>query len=252
MKKNQKNENPGSAFELINSNFLPSEDRLHIYGNHVICITDSKGSPNPKKSSRLEIVVDATDGFIPLWDKGVTLNWRFSSTFGNNFKNPRAAKSDFKKLIGEAILAWKDACPVKFMENNDTWDFEVTMAPDACSANGCVLASAFFPMAGREKLTIHPKMFTQARPHQIATLVHELGHVFGLRHFFAKINETKWKSEIFGAHKPFSIMNYGDKSVLTNDDINDLKRLYQLFWSGKLKEINGTRIQKFKSFHMSK
>ncbi len=80
-------------------------------------------------------------------------------------------------------------------------------------------------------------------------MVHELGHVFGLRHFFAKISEEAWPSEIFGEHNPFSIMNYGNKSVLTDADRNDLHNLYQRVWCGDLIEINGTPIHLVTPFH---
>ena len=52
-------------------------------------------------------------------------------------------------------------------------------------------------------------MFTQSPEEQVETLIHEIGHVFGLRHFFAQLSETAWASEVFGTHDPLSIMNYG-------------------------------------------
>jgi hypothetical protein len=95
---------------------------------------------------------------------------------------------------------------------------------------------------------IYPKMFSQSRKEQVDTLIHEVGHIFGLRHFFANISETAWPSQVFGTHKPFSIMNYGHQSELTDDDKGDLKRLYQSAWSGELREINGTQIRLMKPF----
>ena len=59
-------------------------------------------------------------------------------------------------------------------------------------------------------------MFTQEPEEQVETLIHEIGHVFGLRHFFANVSETAWPSEIFGTHDTFSIMNYGRASQLTD------------------------------------
>ena len=81
--------------------------------------------------------------------------------------------------------------------------------------------------------------------------MHEIGHVFGLRHFFANISENEWPSQIFGTHSAFSIMNYGHDSVLTPKDKSDLKRLYQLAWSGKLTHINGTPIRLMRPYHES-
>lgn len=166
------------------------------------------------------------------------------------FQDTGAAKTAIEELLGKALLAWGDAVPVQLAKRDDAWDFEIVVREaDRCSINGCVLASAFFPDAGRHEFVIYPKMFTQSEKEQVDTFIHELGHTFGLRHFFANVSETAWPSEVFGEHQPFSIMNYGGQSELTDDDKSDLKRLYQAAWSGKLTKINGTPIQHVKPFH---
>ena len=227
-----------------------ADPEVHVFGNGFRCDTETRGHATPQGRSPLEIVVDASEGFIPLWTKDTTLRWRFRESTMKYFKSPAAAKTEIRKLLGEALLAWGDAAPVKFAEKSDVSDFEIVMRRnDDCDANGCVLASAFFPDSGRHRLTLYPRMFTQPRQEQVETLIHEIGHVFGLRHFFANVSETAWPSQIFGTHKPFSIMNYGSQSVLTADDKSDLKRLYQLVWSGELTQINGTPIKLVKAFH---
>jgi DUF1365 family protein len=70
-------------------------------------------------------------------------------------------------------------------------------------------------------------MFTQDRKEQLDTLIHEIGHTFGLRHFFAQVSETAWLSEVFGKHQKFSSMSYSADSELTAYDKADLKKLYQ-------------------------
>jgi hypothetical protein len=223
---------------------------VHVFGNGFRCDTDTRGYATPQGRSPLEIVVDASEGFIPLWMKDTTLRWRFRDSTMKYFRSPAAAKTQIRKLLGDALLAWGDAAPIKFSERTDASDFEIVMKKnDDCDANGCVLASAFFPDSGRHQLTLYPKMFTLVRQEQVETLIHEIGHVFGLRHFFANISETAWPSQIFGTHKPFTIMNYGSNSILTSDDKADLKRLYQLVWSGELTQINGTPIKLVKAFH---
>jgi hypothetical protein len=197
--------------------------------------------------------VDASEGFIPLWAKGVTLRWRFQGRSLAALEDPEDAKDAIRKLLGEALLAWGDAAPIRFSEREDLWDFEITVKrSDDCDRGGCVLAAAFFPDAGRHQLEIYPKMFEQTKKEQLETLEHELGHVFGLRHFFAQLSETTWPSEVFGEHKRFSIMNYGNESVLTDEDRLDLARLYRLAWSKELTEINGTPIRFVKPFSMSR
>ncbi|RAI42898.1 matrix metalloproteinase-11 [Rhodoplanes roseus] len=218
----------------------------------VRCETEKRGHSSSRGRSPLEIIVDASEGFIPLWDKGTTLRWKFRNSSLQFFENPEAAKGEIEVLLGEAILAWGDAAPVKFAKREDAWDFEIVVKQgDNCNVSGCVLASAFFPDAGRHVLSIYPKMFTQSREEQVETLVHEIGHVFGLRHFFAQISETEWPSQIFGKHQKFSIMNYGSDSRLTAADRQDLKRLYDLAWAGQLKAINGTPIRFMRPFHAS-
>jgi len=247
-----KSETNNSVFKLKNTSFLPEEKYRHVYNNKVICVTDSKGHAQPNNKSLIEIRVDSSDGFIPLWDKNVTLNWRFDKSFGSYFENEDAAKNGVRNLLGLAINSWKEACPVKFREVKDNWDFEISMHTRDCDNTGCVLASAFFPNSGQNKLFIYPTMFELTQEEQRETMEHEIGHVFGLRHFFANIQETSSPSELFGKESSFSIMNYGPKSKMTKDDIDDLKRLYQLVWSNEMTHINGTPIRKFTPYHMSK
>ena len=226
------------------------DPRIHIIGKGIVCDTEARGHMRPRGQSPTKIVVDASEGFVPLWAPDTTLRWTFRETSMQDFENPSAAKKEIRELLGEALLEWGDAAPVKFAERDDAWDFEIVVrkSPD-CDAAGCVLASAFFPDAGRHKLTVYPTMFTQSRKEQVETLIHEIGHTFGLRHFFANISETQWASEIFGTHKKFSIMNYGDDSRLTPEDKADLKRLYELAWSGALTNVNGTPVNFVKPFH---
>ena len=226
--------------------------KVHIIRPNVRCDTESRGHPTPRGRSPLEIVVDASEGFIPLWAKNTTLRWRFRDSSFAGLDDPTAAKAAVERLLGECILAWGNAAPVKFAKRSDSWDFEIVMrAADDCDTSGCVLASAFFPDAGRHKLLLYPRMFGQTRKEQVETLIHEIGHIFGLRHFFALVSETEWPAKVFGKHHKFSIMNYGEDSKLTSYDKSDLKRLYQLAWSGQLTHINGTPIRFVKPFHES-
>lgn len=243
---------PSNAFSRRKPDdvFAIADPQLHIYGKAQVCSTNSRGYPTPENRSPAEILLDASEGFIPLWSEGATLRWRFNEGSMRYFQNPEAAKNGIRQLWGAALLAWGDAAPVKFKETGDAWDFEVAMrSSDNCTISGCTLARAFFPDSGRHDLVMYPKMFTQTRKEQIDTFIHEIGHVFGLRHFFANVSETAWPSVIFGTHKPFSIMNYGPQSELTDYDRSDLKLLYSKLWSGAVTEINGTRIVKVRPYH---
>lgn len=212
------------------------------------CATGSPGQP-PQPPQPWRLRVHASDGFIPLWVKNTILRYRFQERTLQRFKYPESAKADILELFGDALEEWGDAAPVRFKEDADVWDFEIVVPnKDDCTSDGCVLASAFFPDEGRHELVIYPKMFEQTRKEQIETLIHEFGHVFGLRHWFAHLEETRWPSELFGSSSPFSIMNYGKRSTLTEVDRSDLALLYQKVWSGELKEINGTPFTLFKPY----
>lgn len=226
--------------------------RIHVFGGGIVCDTEDRGYATPANQSPHEIVVDASEGFIPLWANGTTLRWRFQERSFRRFANADAAKRAIRELMGDALLAWGESAPVRFDEVDSGWDFEVVLRnADDCDINGCVLASAFFPDAGRHELVIYPRMLTQSHKEQVDTLIHEFGHVFGLRHFFAQVRESAWPSEVFGVHRPFSIMNYGAQSELTTDDTADLRRLYQLVWTGQLSAINGTPVRLVRPFSVS-
>ncbi|AXS42633.1 reprolysin-like metallopeptidase [Breoghania sp. L-A4] len=230
-----------------------ARDRLegvtHIYHGGARCETETRGYPNPKNRSPLELVLDATKGFIPLWDTDVTLNWRFQEQSLLAFQDPEAVKSYMRDLLGEALLAWGNAIPVRFSETSDPWDFEIVVsAQDNCNAVGCTLARAFFPDAGQHEIVVFPRMLQQDRAEQVETMAHELGHVFGLRHFFANVSETAFPSEVFGTHNRFTIMNYGSDSTLTKTDREDLIKLYQAVWTGLLTHVNGTPIRLFRPY----
>lgn len=245
----------GNIYEMSSSEnkSVRSDAAIHDYyvsKTKVICETDSKGYQTPKNRNLFELVVDASEGFIPLWEKDVILRWRFSPSLYNVFNNPDAAMNGIRNIFAKGILLWKDAAPVRFSEKSDGWDFEIVVKQDNCNPMGCSLASAFFPDGGRHQLVIYPKLFEQSEQEQIETMAHELGHVFGLRHFFAELKESAYPSIKFGHQNPFTIMNYGNESIMTDNDRKDLKKLYERVWSGELTHINGTRIVKFFPYHI--
>lgn len=226
---------------------------LHIYnvnGETFVCKTDTRGLAEPSDGSPADLVLDASDGFIPLWGRNVTLRWRFQEQSMAVFVDPEAAKQYLRELLAQALILWTEpAMPIRFKEAQDAWDFEVAVnATTDCDFGGCSLASAFFPDGGRHELRIFPTMFEQPRAEQVETMAHEIGHIFGLRHFFAQISESQWPSEIFGSHQKFSIMNYGVDSVMTDKDRSDLANLYNLAWRGALRSINGTPIRLVRPF----
>ncbi len=220
--------------------------QVQVLKEGVICLTDSRA----QRRSRFDLVVDSSDGFIPLWAENQVLRWRFNAAALEVFQNPDALAAAVEALLASAISAWGYAVPIRFSKSDDNPDFEIVIeSRDNCNTRGCTLARAFFPDSGRHTLHVFPKMFGPSEKEQVDTLAHEIGHVFGLRHFFAPDQETQWPSEIFGEHQPFTIMNYGAQSEVTELDRSDLAKLYQNAWRGTLTRINGTPIKLFKPYH---
>lgn len=238
-------------FEL-SSPTLRSKDSIHIYGaGKILCITED-ATPPPGDEQTVDDIVIGLGGHIPLWAKGTTLRWRFRTSSFEKYVDPGAAMQAIQALLEDAVSAWGSAAPVTFVYDNESWDFEVAMrSQDDCNAWGCVLASAFFPDSGRHSLDIFPKMLEQSRQERLETMIHELGHVFGLRHYFAPTHETFLGSEVFGEHTPFTIMNYGAESVLTDNDRADLDRLYAWAWSTPRPELNGKAVKLFEPYHVA-
>jgi hypothetical protein len=241
----------GTAAPSPRTTTEPPKGDVHVYGHlkdgkgQIICATEEAGQARNRDVRRNEIVV-GLGNMIPLWAPNVTLYWRFNPRSFNDFPD---AKAKVRSMMGTALDDWRDSRPVNFAERDQGWDFEVVLRNAAdCDARGCVLASSFFPDQGRHKFYLYPTMFEQDEDEQIETLIHEFGHVFGLRHFFAPLLETDLRSEIFGTHVKFSIMNYGEDSKLTDADRDDLKTLYKQARSGELRAINGTPIHLMRPF----
>jgi hypothetical protein len=54
-------------------------------------------------------LLDASEGFIPLWDKGVTLRWRFQDAALRRYRPSGRGQGRGRAHLGSAILAWGDA-----------------------------------------------------------------------------------------------------------------------------------------------
>jgi hypothetical protein len=239
--------NYSEKFRLLSSEELreTTEDQFHVLKDGVICSTDYRA----RKRSALEIFLDATDGFIPVWAKGQVLRWRFNQASLSFFADPQAVRAHVRDVFNAGVGLWGTAAPIRFVENPDNSDFEIVVERrERCSPQGCTLARAFFPDAGRHDLLVFPTMFELSIEEQTETMAHEVGHIFGLRHFFAPELEADWPAVLFGERKPFSIMNYNEFSQMTDDDRNDLESFYQGVWNGQLTEINRTPIRQFRPF----
>lgn len=226
---------------------------VHLFGKdkHIQCDTEPRGYATPENRSPLEHFINVTEGVVPLWEPGHTLRWRFQERSLSVFAHPEEIKKAVRHLLGAALEKWGNAAPIGFTEQNDAWDFEIAVRIEKnCDPTGCVLASAFFPDSGRHEMVVYPSLFEQTPKEQVDTFIHETGHIFGLRHWFADISERAWPFVKVGTHDEFTIMNYGANGELTEADRTDLRLLYQSAWGGTLMEVNGTPIRLVKPYHV--
>jgi len=227
--------------ELKDVNDLNLKEFEHRYGKNeeIVCLTEIHGPD----SGPDRIVVGLGDR-IPLWTPNSTLYWKFDDRSMHRFKYPDQAKNHFRELINGAMSMWGDAAPVKFSEaepgsplTDIDFFYGLTSGNDCNPNGGCVMASAFFPSQNIERLWIFPKLLETPMEYQFEVMAHELGHIFGLRHYFAQEKETQFPAVIFGEHSKFSIMNYGSDAVLTETDRRDLVLFYKGVWNRQITHI---------------
>ena len=153
-------------------------------------------------------------------------------------------------LLRLALERWGSAVPIEFRESEDSWDFEVIFSSSDSLTYDDRLKNAegFFPSEMQKHLTFYPEFFRQAAADQERKMLHELGHIFGLRHYFAAEKETNLPSHVFGENTRFSIMNYDENAQFSEADRRDLSLLYNLAWRGELTEIEQTPIRLISPF----
>ena len=231
---------------------ISGQDEARVTGLNrpvVKCNTELKVPPGTRPNTR--ILLDVNRNSIPIWDQNMTLHWRFRQDTFLRYDDPESAMERVRDLLAMTLKAWGKAVPVKFIEKNDRWDFEIYIMPEnECDDDGCYLATAFFPNSERNELALYPKLFRYSEREQLLTLQHELGHIFGLRHFFARKEEGEDPSVTFGKNSAFTIMNYGGLSKLTKADRDDLAELYTRVWSGELTKFRGKKFKLVRPHHV--
>src|SRR6185369_7482950 len=75
---------------------------VHVYGNGIVCKTEPRGRETPGGRPITEIVVDASEGFVPLWAPNSILRWRFQERTIALFEDPDAARTEIRNLFADA------------------------------------------------------------------------------------------------------------------------------------------------------
>lgn len=130
----------------------------------------------------------------------------------------------------------------RFVENLCDAAFEVRYEHDGRRGH---LASAFFPLDHRRDLNflrIYRSAFSSkysAKYPLVNILTHELGHVVGLRHEFASKTEQQSEAILFGIHSRNSVMSYKTKPVISESDVEVVRRAYDELEDGHVIKAQG-------------
>lgn len=89
-------------------------EEVHHYGKRRLCLTGGRAPDVDAPKVDPLVLVLGTRGLIPLWDKGVILQYRFNE---RSLQRSGRTKQEILKLFNKAISQWGDAVPVIFTEN---------------------------------------------------------------------------------------------------------------------------------------
>ncbi|KAK6430749.1 hypothetical protein LTR95_013093 [Oleoguttula sp. CCFEE 5521] len=175
-------------------------------------------------------------GRIPRWKRGVEINF---AAYSNGYAKPEDAVYAARQL-NRAALYWnslKVGVTFKWVARLADAEFVLGYGGD----QGNTVARAFFPNANDlNNLFVYKRAFdSDTKPVMWRFFLHELGHVLGLRHEFARIEggAVQW-----GPDDPLSVMNYRPEApMITAQDISSTKAFYN--YTGA--SINGVPVQLF-------
>ncbi|KEF61391.1 uncharacterized protein A1O9_02957 [Exophiala aquamarina CBS 119918] len=81
---------------------------------------------------------------------------------------------------------------------------------------------------------------TQNRPGTVKVLLHELGHILGLRHEFAITKSERPPAVQFGQSNADSVMSYSYPPAIQKSDVDAIKEFYSNYKNGE--KINNVPI----------
>ncbi|OQO07397.1 hypothetical protein B0A48_07094 [Cryoendolithus antarcticus] len=178
-----------------------------------------------------------TWGRIPRWKRGVEIN--FAAYSGGYPKLEDAVYA--ARQLNCAALYWNSLeVGVTFKWVGRLADAEFVLGYGGDQGN--TVARAFFPNANDlNNLFVYKRAFdSDTKPAMWRFFLHELGHVLGLRHEFARIEggAVQW-----GNDDPLSVMNYRKEAapMITEQDIASTRAFYNYNEA----TINGVPVQLF-------
>ncbi|KAI8169021.1 hypothetical protein K4K49_011952 [Colletotrichum sp. SAR 10_70] len=203
------------------------------------CITQrgtasTYGSPPASHNdSPFDSIQVGFDSIIPRWKASTALKWFIKA---EGFPSADDAKLA-AETMNQAAQDWNDL----------SFGVSISQTTDEAAANFNLvyqenppghpefLASAFFPHEANTDVVVYRTGMKSSSEYPLkSTLLHELGHVFGLRHEFAD-DDPKGQIQ-FMEHNKDSVMSYKGVVIIEETDKHGIREFYKL--------ANGSRIDR--------
>ncbi|KAE9367479.1 hypothetical protein N431DRAFT_428843 [Stipitochalara longipes BDJ] len=146
------------------------------------------------------------------------------------------ADADFTtKALDEATTIWNNLFfGVAFAATSTKADahFNVIYGGSSPASEPYLWFISFFPNEDREKKNINVYSYAlqpQNRSDTAKVLLHELGHVLGLRHEFAITKSESPAAVQFGQSNADSVMSYSHPPAIQKSDVDAIKEFYSKY-----------------------
>lgn len=187
-------------------------------------------------------------GSIVLWESGSSINWIARMDGYPSRKHAMEAATATYKATQRWNDVLKGRLKFRYVTKFDDACFELCYGGD----RGGVMASAFFPDQyenSLNKLKVFAGLYKKPqRPYMMNTMLHELGHVLGLRHEHSHSGVPGWlpaedqangaESVMWGVRNPRSVMAYYAGQNIQPSDIDAITEAYDDLTDGKV--LTGT------------
>ncbi|KAE9569732.1 hypothetical protein CGMCC3_g14154 [Colletotrichum fructicola] len=189
--------------------------------------------PASHNDSPFDAIQVGLDSIIPRWKASTALKWFLKS---EGFPSADGAKLA-AETMNQAAQDWNDlSFGVSISQTTDeaAANFNLVYQDNPPDEPG-LLASAFFPLQADMDVVIYGTGLKNSENYPLkSTLLHELGHVFGLRHEFAD-EDSRGQIQFMEANKD-SVMSYNGVVIIEETDKHGIREFYKL--------ANGLRIDR--------
>ncbi|WZH45901.1 Matrix metallo ase-11 [Fusarium acuminatum] len=198
-------------------------------GNQYPCITQRGDEPSLvadlSSEPNVPSIVLGYDSIIPRWKTPTNLKWYLKAdTFTSAERAEIAAAA-----LNQAAEEWENidfGVTVHQTQNAQEANFNLVYRKNARN-KPAELGLGFFPHDADRDILIFTIALLPARRHLLKNVfLHELGHIFGLRHEFG-LKETIAAKQ-FMTKNPLSVMEYNEAPTIQETDREGIRAFYKL------------------------